>query len=127
MTATATTLPLAPGQYRLFLDQFVPLPAGLNPTPVEEPNGPIGALEVYPNPVQDRFAAVFSLSGDSYIQLEVYDLAGRRVAVPWSGGLPAGDQQILVDAGNWPSGMYWLIATDGRGARLTRKVVKFGR
>lgn len=120
---TNTTLNLGPGEYRLYLDEFVPLPAGLNPTPTAEANGTLRDLEVYPNPTAGWFAVDFVLQASARVQAEVFDATGRRVAVPWSGDLPEGIQQVRVDATTWPSGLYWVTLTDERGGRLARKVV----
>ncbi|MEO6758015.1 MAG: alpha-amylase family glycosyl hydrolase, partial [Saprospiraceae bacterium] len=46
---------LAPGDYRLYTDQFVPLPPGLNTTPTVEIAGLLSGLEVYPNPTAGLF------------------------------------------------------------------------
>ncbi len=124
VTGASTTVPLAPGQYRLYLDQFVALPTGLNPTPAPELNGLVTALAVFPNPVSDRFAVQFALLDATRVQVEVFDLTGRRVALPWSGALPAGEQQVQVDAANWTAGFYWIRVSDGQGGQMVQKIVK---
>lgn len=120
---TNTTLDLGPGEYRLYLDQFVPLPSGLNPTPTAEISGALREMEVYPNPTSASFAVDFVLQAGTRVQVEVFDATGRRVAVPWSGDLPEGIQQVRVDASGWAPGLYWVLLTDGQGGRLARKVV----
>ncbi len=121
---TTTSVPLVPGQYRLYLDQQVPLPGGLNPTPAEEISGVLSELEVYPNPVANRLTVDFSLRNGTDVLIEIFDGTGRRVATPWSGNMPAGAQQINVDAAAWTPGFYWLTVTDASGGRLVRKVGK---
>jgi glycosidase len=124
VTGATTQIQLGAGEYRLYLDQFVPLPAGLNPTPTAEVSGALQELEVYPNPTPGWFAVDFALSTNTRVQIEVFDATGRRVATPWSGELTTGAQQMQVDATTWTPGLYWVLLTDGNGGRLARKVVK---
>lgn len=124
VSGASTTFLLGPGEYRLYLDQPVALPGGLNPTPASEAAGLLAGLEVYPNPVADRLLIDFSLEQGTEVLLEVFDATGRRLAMPWSGYLPAGAQQIAADASSWGPGFYWLTVSDANGGRLTRKVVK---
>lgn len=121
---TTTSIPLVPGQYRIYFDQIVPLPGGLNPTPADEASGVLSELEVYPNPVSNRLTVDFSLHNGAVVSVDIFDVTGRRMVTPWSGYLPAGPQQIAVDAANWAPGFYWLTVTDSDGGRLVRKVAK---
>ncbi|MBK6929453.1 MAG: T9SS type A sorting domain-containing protein [Saprospirales bacterium] len=123
--STATTsIALEPGQYRLFLDQYVPLPFGVNPTPAPEVRGPFSDMLVFPNPAQHHFFVDFTLRTNAWVQVDVLDLTGRRIAMPWCGELPAGRQQVPVDATAWASGVYWISVTDANGDRLVRKLLR---
>jgi endonuclease/exonuclease/phosphatase family metal-dependent hydrolase len=64
-------------------------------------------LSVYPNPFNGKALLCFSLTSVTDIRLEVFDLLGRRVAALLEDRLAAGRYSIPVDAGNWPSGVYF--------------------
>ncbi|MEZ4942117.1 MAG: alpha-amylase family glycosyl hydrolase [Saprospiraceae bacterium] len=119
VTNAATDINLGPGEYRLYLDQFVPVPNGLNTTSAAAVDGPVNDLEVYPNPVRDQFFVDFTLREKSPVRVAVYDLTGREVAAVWSGELPVGMQQFQVDATAWAPGVYFV-----RVGNAVRKIVR---
>jgi hypothetical protein len=124
VTNATAPLTLGAGEYRLYIDQFVPLPPGLNPTPVREIAGVLSGLEVYPNPAKDIFAVDFSLDESADIQIEVSDLTGKIVSRTATGKLPSGEQHFELETSDWPTGFYLLTVRDERGARLMKKLVK---
>lgn len=65
------------------------------------------AISVFPNPFNER--TTFEINrGDlpTHVRLEIYDILGRRVAVPFDGNLSTGPERIAFDAGALPSGVY---------------------
>jgi hypothetical protein len=78
--------------------------------------------EPYPNPAAGRVTVEFELADDSPVNLAVYDLAGRRVAQPVEGELPAGRHTVTWDSTATPSGVY-LIRLQTNDATLTRRVI----
>ncbi|MEQ1744218.1 MAG: alpha-amylase family glycosyl hydrolase [Saprospiraceae bacterium] len=121
---TTMQIPLGPGEYRLYLDQFVPLPAGLNPTPTTETEGVLSDVAVYPNPTTGWFSIDFALRANTRVLAEVFDATGRRVAMPWSGELSEGQQQVRMDISGLPPGLYWVALTDANaGGRVVRKMM----
>ncbi|MBL7798482.1 MAG: T9SS type A sorting domain-containing protein [Saprospiraceae bacterium] len=126
VTGTSTQVLLGPGEYRLYLDQFVPLPGGLNPTPTAEANGLLKEIQVYPNPAHDWFLVDFVLEKQADVRAEVFDATGRLVAVPWSGERTAGAQQVRIDASAWAPGLYWVVLSEASGGQVLRKVVVYG-
>jgi hypothetical protein len=121
---TTAALSLGPGEYRLYLDEYVALPPGLNPTPVREISGPLSGLEVYPNPFFSTFAIEYELREAADLQLDVMDITGKTVQIRHLGTMPAGAQHLELNASDWPSAFYWLSIKDSRGARLTKKIIK---
>lgn len=124
VTGASTTVLLGPGEYRLYLDQPIPLPDGLGITPAREVNGLLSELEVYPNPVSGRFNVDFTLQDGAEVLVEIFDGTGRRIAASRAGNLSGGAQQISLDASAWAPGFYWLSLSDGNGGRLVKKMVK---
>lgn len=117
-------LTLAPGEYRLYTDQFVALPAGVNPTPVREIAGILNSLELYPNPVNDVFAVDFSLDESAPVEIEVSDIAGKVVYRSAPESLPSGPQHVEIDTEGWLPGVYVTTVRAGQGAFLKQKLVK---
>jgi protocatechuate 3,4-dioxygenase beta subunit len=51
----------------------------------------------YPNPYKNRTKVPFSLANTSDVQLEIFDLSGKKVATIQKENLASGKQEILVD------------------------------
>ncbi len=66
-----------------------------------------------PNPFNPETAISYQLQAASYVSLEVYDTAGRLVANLVDGWREAGDQQVIFDGSNLPSGVYVYRITAG--------------
>ena len=87
------------------------------------PDAP-GALAVghRPNPVRDRAVVAFDLPAAAAVQLDVFDVIGRRVATPAAGRFEAGTHEVAVDVSGLPAGVFlYRLATDAGVAtgRLT--------
>ena len=59
--------------------------------------------DCYPNPARDGVNFAFTLPEAADVTLEIYDLAGRRVATPAAGTYRAGDNVVV-----------WTLQADGR-------------
>lgn len=57
-----------------------------------------------------------------HARLDVWDVAGRHVATPLNGLIPAGQKEVHWDATGQPSGIYFLRLRAG-GAAITRRAV----
>ena len=60
----------------------------------------------YPNPFNPVTTITFDIPQQSNINLEIFDVLGRRVAMLASGSYPAGRFQAVWDARSFPSGVY---------------------
>ena|GEM_PF-747019 len=79
----------------------------------------------YPNPFNPSTQIRFSLPASSDVQLEVYDMLGRRVASLVSGTLPAGSHEVTFDASDLSSGLYlYSIASGAQKITRTMTLVK---
>lgn len=56
-------------------------------------NGELELLNAYPNPFSDKLNIEFTLTEDSRVKLEVFNLAGQRVAELFEGNVKAGELQ----------------------------------
>ncbi len=77
---------------------------------------------VFPNPFEREAQVALALERAQHVAVEVFDVAGRRVAVLHDGPLAAGEQTFTFDAADLPSGTYLIRAT-GNGFTATQQAV----
>jgi hypothetical protein len=75
----------------------------------------------YPNPLAGRATLRYELPQAGHIRLAVYNALGQRMALLAEGEQAAGRKEIALEAGRWPSGMYFVRLEVG-GAAYTRKL-----
>jgi hypothetical protein len=112
-----TTLPLGNGValgtfefVRLDQTTDVPAAAGL-------------ALTSAPNPFNPATTLSFEVPADGPVQLEVFDLAGRRVAVPVTGFRAAGRHQVTFAPRGLASGAYLARLVTSAGVVTSRMML----
>lgn len=77
------------------------------------------ALEpAYPNPFTHHTTLTFTLPEAGPVQLELFDVTGRRVAVLADGFHPAGRHRLDLPAGTLPGGLYLCRLTTPGGSRV---------
>ena len=64
--------------------------------------------EAYPNPFNPTTNIEFGLSDDTNINVSVYDISGREMAVLAEGRFRKGFHNIIWDAADQPSGIYFV-------------------
>ncbi|AXJ02370.1 Por secretion system C-terminal sorting domain-containing protein [Cyclonatronum proteinivorum] len=79
-------------------------------------------LQNYPNPFNPTTTISFILPEAGEAQLEVFNLAGQRVATLVNGELPSGTHQVRFDASALSSGVY-LYRLHSAGLSQTRSMV----
>ncbi len=82
---------------------------------------------IYPNPFNPSTRIAFELSSRARVELAIYDVSGRRVAVIIDGEMGAGRYEVLwhgrtVSGGAAASGIYFCTLRAGNAAE-TRKIV----
>ena len=74
---------------------------------VPEEHTLIGLHQNYPNPFAEQTTVSFTLeSSTSDLQLEVYDLLGRKVKLVYTGPAESGTHQVRLSAADLASGIY---------------------
>jgi hypothetical protein len=97
---------------------YIPLPGPLPPASK-------GAEQVvnYPNPFNPSTTIRYRLSEANKIVLAVYDMLGREVTRLVEGWQEAGSYDVVWDAGNLPSGIYFYRLQAGSFSEVRRMVL----
>jgi Alpha amylase, catalytic domain/Secretion system C-terminal sorting domain len=119
LTNVSVTMPLAEGQYRLWLDKKV-----ISPTVAVRDFNPIfEQLEIFPNPAKSEFVVGFSLKNNANLRLELLDLTGKSVQIIAQRAFAEGDNYLETNVENHPNGLYFLKITDDLGHISVKKVM----
>jgi len=80
-------------------------------------------LSSYPNPFKTANTISFNLEKDSHVQLIVFDVMGRQVALLVNGNLTAGIHRVPFETKGLPAGMYWIKMLHN-GKSVMKQIVK---
>ena len=70
-------------------------------------------MAVYPNPFNPKTTIQFNIVNKSKVLLQIYDITGRLVETLLDRIMLHGDHEIIWNAENLPSGIYFSIITSG--------------
>ena len=107
--------------YRPFLDAFGSA-RGVNEELGLTVEGPSN-LAVYPNPFGDQATISLSLPHSQTVTVEVLNGLGQQMEQVYDGTLSAGQHNLQLDAGEYPSGWYIIHVTQGNTMQ-TLKLLK---
>ena len=80
-------------------------------------------LKAYPNPFNARMVISYKLKAASCLKLVVYDITGREVANLYDGYLGAGEHEVVWDASDQSSGVYFVRLSVVGGQSSVRKIM----
>ena len=79
-------------------------------------------LNCFPNPFNASTAISYKLQAASCVNLTIYDITGREIAILEDGIMPAGSHQVVFDADGLTSGVYFARLEAGE-FRQTQKLL----
>jgi hypothetical protein len=86
-------------------------------------------FDMYPNPFSSLSIISFSLTNDSQVQIQLYDLTGRKLQTILDESLSAGNHEVRLNRDQMSAGIYFLQLKmndpkgSGQAEVLTKKVV----
>jgi len=110
-----TSVTLDPDQK--VLRNFIVL-SGAGPLPLRT-----DILSVYPNPVRRTFSLEYATGEAGAVEVEVFDVAGRRVLSKSTAFMRAGTRSEVFDASSLSAGVYFVRLRAAAGTTATRKFV----
>lgn len=76
-------------------------------------------LENFPNPFNPATTISFSLSEQSDVRIDIYNILGQKVSTLFDGTQEAGNHAIIWQADNYPSGIYFAkMTTESRSESI---------
>ena len=96
-----------------------------NPTKVEDQTIPTSCtlFQNYPNPFNPSTTIKFSLPHREYVNLTIYNMIGQKVETLVDETKDAGSHQIVWNAGNKPSGIYFARLATESGFKSSVKML----
>lgn len=80
-------------------------------------------LHNYPNPFNPTTTITYSLSKAAHVSLKVYNLLGREMATLVDQPMRAGAYQVVWNAQNAPSGVYFYKISDGNCSKINKMIL----
>jgi hypothetical protein len=117
----AKNLAMVYGDSAIVIDSMTGAVTGL--APGREPLAPSSSelMQNYPNPFNPSTTVPYALREAGDVDLRVFDLLGREVAVLERGHVPAGTHHASFDGSHLPSGAYCaVLKVDGRPAGVRK-------
>jgi hypothetical protein len=106
-----------PDNVDITLHETSDIPTGERASPKE-----FTLSDAYPNPFNSETTISFSLAKSADLELSVYNLLGRRVAVLAEGFFAAGEHAVRLTGDNLPTGLY-LVELSSAGVAVSRRVL----
>lgn len=82
-------------------------------------------LDIYPNPALQSAKANFITTTNSYCNLSIYDLTGRKVQEIFNGWLGAGEQTFEIKSNQLTAGIYFVKLEINDQVRTSKLVISY--
>ncbi len=80
-------------------------------------------MSIYPNPFNPSTRIVFALTQPAKLKMTVYNINGQEVALLADNIFTSGQHELIFDATNLASGIYFIHAETQNGKKTVRKIV----
>jgi predicted outer membrane repeat protein len=80
-------------------------------------------IQNYPNPFNAQTTIKYSLQSGSNVLIDIFDIAGRKVETLLSGYQEAGEHQVVWNAGDRPSGVYFYRIKAGSTSKTEKCIL----
>jgi len=111
------TVPLTSKDVYQFINSYV----AINDKPPVPAN--FHFFPAYPNPFNPQTTLKFQLSYDSMVEMQIYNLVGQLVQTLIRENKPAGTHSVVWNAGNLPSGIYFIRMTAGNFHKVQKCIL----
>jgi hypothetical protein len=81
------------------------------------------AITVFPNPATDIFNLDFELSERSHLNISIYDMHGKLVALLYDGTQNPGAQRFSFNKAALKSGIYSLVISNDKTESICKKII----
>lgn len=98
-------------------------PRRVSSTMYDQPSAGLEIRNITPNPVRGAFAIRWSGRSGEPVDLEVTDVAGRRVRSERFDAVGVGERETRFDRGDLPAGLYWIRLRQGNETATRRLAV----
>lgn len=85
---------------------------------------PFALLPNYPNPVSSSTTLRFTLARRAFVELAVYDATGKKLAMPLSREMNAGEHTVPFDASTLANGRYFYRLSSGGKTQTGEMIVR---
>ena len=89
---------------------------------LEDENSGLSLMDIYPNPANAITAIPVNNLKAQNISIKMFDMLGNLIKVIYDGILPQGEKNFFFDAGQHPSGAYFITLDNGE-TKLTQKLM----
>lgn len=117
---------LVPGEFHIYTDSFIEPPEqGILTNSNDEDFAPheFSISQNYPNPFNPSTAIHFNLEATHTSQLQIFDVTGRLVETLVNDELVSGEYEIIWNADNLSSGVYFARLTSGANTKTVKMIL----
>ena len=87
-------------------------------------NNLFSQVRLFPNPTTDMATLSLQMLETENMDIEVFDMLGKKIENIHSGVLVAGNQQFTINSNGWGAGVYYVNVSNGAYRTVMKLVVK---
>jgi len=79
---------------------------------------------IYPNPASYITCIPVSICVNTFIEIEMFDIMGKKVDTIYEGNILKGDRNFFINAANYPKGIYFVRLKNNYWQQIQKLVIK---